>query len=641
MISTYYDAMGLPNVIYSQNVAGTYTDIKSVYYDSMGHKTYDGIRDYSTSFYKNSKSWVYDAADRAKEEWTHYSFTKNPASGGVLCWTCDSVRMFYEYDANGNRTKMYDDMQGSRFTTEYAYDALNRMTGVTFNGGSAQYTYDTLGRRTKTAYGNGTYTEYSYEVDSDLDWMRHVFNGGATATAANDNWVGVDYGYDKTHMLTAKGVTDSRIMAGLPNVGTYGAANNLNQVSVVPGRGAMTWSDAGNLNNDGKGTTYVHNALQQLIKATKADGTTYDFRYDGDGLMVEAVKNATGINDVFQFIGGLKTRYVTSATEEVAELDGNRVVTKRFIAGPAIDERVAQIDANNAVKYIHGDRQNSVIALTNATGNPILRRAYGEYGETDATQMAQEGHPFGYTGRRWFTDLGLYYYRARWYDPDLGTFLETDPIGELDYINLYSYVGLNPLNATDPSGMCPVCISAGVGAGVSAAVEATGQLIESGKVNDWGAVGNEAAIGAAAGLVGFGAGKFVASAIPKGVIVGASSSGAQDAIKQTTKGNGSFDAKQSAAAVTTGAIFGGLGSKAANEAKKAAQKAYSNSAPNGFKKGSLANKLAQNGVITKPPHSKVGNNSAAAVGTALTASPDAVNRVKESKCNTWFGLIKC
>jgi RHS repeat-associated protein len=62
-------------------------------------------------------------------------------------------------------------------------------------------------------------------------------------------------------------------------------------------------------------------------------------------------------------------------------------------------------------------------------------------------------HPFGYTGRRWDADLGLYYYRARWYDPTLGTFLETDPIGELDYVNLYTYVGLEPGNGVDPTGL--------------------------------------------------------------------------------------------------------------------------------------------------------------------------------------------
>jgi RHS repeat-associated protein len=99
-------------------------------------------------------------------------------------------------------------------------------------------------------------------------------------------------------------------------------------------------------------------------------------------------------------------------------------------------------------------KQNSVIALSDGVGNPVQRRAYGTYGETDPAQMVgNTAHPFGYTGRRYDPDLGLYYYRARWYDPSLGTFLQTDPIGSLDYINLYSYVGLEPGNATDPTGM--------------------------------------------------------------------------------------------------------------------------------------------------------------------------------------------
>jgi RHS repeat-associated protein len=127
-------------------------------------------------------------------------------------------------------------------------------------------------------------------------------------------------------------------------------------------------------------------------------------------------------------------------------------------------------------------KQNSVIAISDAVGNPVVRRGYGTYGgevdkgevrgtstpPNDPAQMvgttsagtsappalrAPPPKPFGYTGRRWDPDLGLYYYRARWYDPQLGTFLETDPIGALDYINLYSYVGLEPGNATDPSGM--------------------------------------------------------------------------------------------------------------------------------------------------------------------------------------------
>jgi hypothetical protein len=142
-------------------------------------------------------------------------------------------------------------------------------------------------------------------------------------------------------------------------------------------------------------------------------GANY-YGYSPSGLRVESVKNPTGVNVAGLPTGGDGVRYLLSGSEEIADLDRERNVIRRYIPGAGIDERAAQLDDAGNVVFIHNDKQNNVIAISNILGAVIQKRAYGTYGETDADQMrlqpnATTIHPFGYTGRRWDPDLNLYW----------------------------------------------------------------------------------------------------------------------------------------------------------------------------------------------------------------------------------------
>ena len=135
----------------------------------------------------------------------------------------------------------------------------------------------------------------------------------------------------------------------------------------------------------------------------------------------------------------------------VAEYDAANALQRRYVHGPGVDELLVVYEGatTTAKSWLYKDHLGSIVATADATGASTALYSYGPYGEPNTTS----GQRFRYTGQQLIGGLGLYYYKARFYSPTLGRFLQTDPIGTADDMNLYAYVGGNPVNFNDPSGL--------------------------------------------------------------------------------------------------------------------------------------------------------------------------------------------
>ncbi|WP_347258184.1 RHS repeat-associated core domain-containing protein [Methylocaldum sp.] len=379
-------------------------------------------------------SFTYDALDRLTGMTDPSGTTSNTydAAGRLTAHTDpNGFEVRYGYDDAGNLTRLtYPGNQ----TVSYTYDALNRLQTVTLDGlnQTESYTYDAAGRLTQVSRFNGSQTTYGYDDADRLTQLTHTANAQTLA--------GYQYTLDANGNRTKALVTEPRLPEQLINLTrTYSYNTPKTRLTGTQLDGAATpysYDFEGQLQSNGA-TTFSFDPAHRLT----GRGTT-SYTYDGVGNRIRATRNGTVTKYVYDAAGNL-----------LAEADQNNTIKRYYIHGLGL---TALVEAQtNALYVYHFDGTGHTVALSNAGQQTVNTYAYDPYGRLMATTTVPQ--PFQYAGQVGVMAEGdnLYYMRARYYDAHIGRFISEDPIGFEGGLNLYAYVGGNPVTLVDPSGLSP------------------------------------------------------------------------------------------------------------------------------------------------------------------------------------------
>ena len=472
--TTYaYDAL-------NQNTAITFANGLSLQYtydelgrvvaskDRAGHEfkyEYNKLGNLLTKTYPDGTTdrYTYDGISRmltAVNKDATVSFTYDHA-GRVLSEVLNGKTTSYSYDvAAGKRTLIYP----SGMNVVEQFNDRDFISSIFQNGDEVvTMDYNVAGQKVKQTYANGITTTYSY---NDNGWLLQITDD----KTVQDLKMSYDvignitqrenvllsnrtetYGYDVINQLVSfkRGTTvdnsyqydilGNRVKVLENGITTNYTSNNVNAYTKLTGRFNYSpqYDYNGNLLSDDKHKyTYDWNNNQ-----TSMDDGSVLVKYDALGRRIAK-------NDItYYYIGN----------QMVEEYSDDQHVTS-YIYGNKIDE-VLLMNRDNATYYYHTNHVGSTMALSDANGIVVERVEYDAFGlptffDDNDNIIAESSinNNILFAGREFYPESGTYYCRARSLHPNIGRFMQYDPLRYVDGMNLYSYVGNMPILMTDPLG---------------------------------------------------------------------------------------------------------------------------------------------------------------------------------------------
>jgi RHS repeat-associated protein len=456
------------------------TTVMSFTYDAVGNRkertdyngaltdyTYDALNRLKTITYPDTTtvSYTYDKLSRMQTAANEngavdFDYNKMNRLTGVTDVFGQSVD--YNYDANGNRTRL--SLNAATVAT-YRYDAVNRLTRILDAAGAAfTFDYDATNKLTQKKAPNNVKTSYQYDGLDRLTRLtdakgaatvkdhQYQYNTASQITQIAEPSITRSYGYDARDRLNSASYTNptqpaesyaydsvgNRTSSQLSASYGYQSFNRLTNTATA----SYSYDTNGNLisRTDSNGTTqYGWDFENRLRQVTLPNGSTVTYKYDALGRRIQRART-----------GGVSTNFIYDGQDVAKDLnsDGSTV---DYLNGPGIDNKLRLIDSRLAATgplYFLQDHLGSTTALTNSLGVVTIQLSYDGFGNSPGSSLTR----YDYTGRERDPDTGLLYYRARWYDPQVGRFISEDPIGLAGGINQFAYVSNNAQNAKDPTG---------------------------------------------------------------------------------------------------------------------------------------------------------------------------------------------